>query len=62
MNRWKIYFNCYDLNGNFVGSGVYAKTTYKHKSSAVRTAKRIYGNATDFKYQWGVGVTNPFAI
>ena len=61
MNKWKIWFNCYDNNGNFVGSGVFFKA-YKYKSSATRAAKRIYGNATDFKYQWGVGVTNPFKL
>lgn len=60
-NRWKIYFNRYDLNGNFVGAGVHPQT-YKHKSSAVRAAKRIYDNSTISKYQWGVGVTNPFKL
>ena len=61
MDRWKIWFNRFDANHNFIGSGVHPQT-YKHKSSAVRAAKRIYGNATDFKYQWGVGKTNPFAL
>lgn len=61
MKKWKIYFNCYDINGNFVGSGISAKA-YKHKSSAVRAAKRIYDNSTEFKYQYGVGVTNPFKL
>lgn len=62
MERWKIYFNCYDINGNFKGSSIYCKT-YKHKSSAVRAAKRIFGNTTtDFKYQWGVGKTNPWKL
>ena len=61
MNRWKIYFNCYDLNGNFVGSGVYAKTTYKkiqndynvfywcNRSYKQNSSKIAYS----FKIPWG---------
>lgn len=62
MERWKIYYNCYDSNGNFKGSGIYFKT-YKHKSSAIRAARKIYDDTTTgFKYQWGVGTTNPFTL
>ena len=59
MNKWKIWFSRYDDNHNFIGSGVHPQT-YKHKSSAVRTARRIYSNSKNF--QWGVGETNPFAL
>lgn len=59
MNKWKIWFSRYDDNHNFIGSGVHPQT-YKHKSSAVRAARRIYSNSKNF--QWGVGETNPFAL
>ena len=62
MDRWKIWFNRYDIKHNFIGSGVHPRT-YKHKSSAVRAAKRIYGESQlNSIYQWGVGITNPFAL
>lgn len=57
--RWKIWFNVYDINRNFVGAGVNPQT-YKHKSSAVRAAKRIYG--TSQTHTWVVGKTNPYKL
>ena len=59
MEGWKIWFNRFDDNHNFIGSGVHPQT-YKHKSSAIRAARRIYNNSKNF--QWGVGITNPFKL
>lgn len=59
MEKWKIWFNRFDDNHNFIGSGVHPQT-YKHKSSAVRAARRIYNNSKNF--QWSVGITNPFKL
>lgn len=57
--RWKIFFNVYDIRGNFVGAGIHPQT-YKHKSSAVRAAKRVFGESKTHK--WVVGKKNPYRL
>lgn len=58
-NKWKIWINYFDDNHNYIGLGVHVKS-YKHKSSAKRTAKKLYSNPV--KFQYGIGKTNPFAL
>jgi hypothetical protein len=57
--RWKIWFSVYDINQNFKGSGV-CPQSYKHKSSAVRAAKRMFGESRT--HRWAVGKTNPYKL
>lgn len=61
---WKIWFKRY-VNGEFRGSGVWWGD-YKHKSSAVRRAKKQFGEPRHSydgeitTFEWFVSKTNPW--
>lgn len=62
---WKIWFKRY-VDGEFRVSGVWLKG-YKHKSSAVRAAKRQFDDRQDCfydgqitTYEWIVSKTKPW--
>lgn len=61
---WKIYFEVF-RDGEKSGAGVYWKS-YKHKSSAVRAAKRQFDrtirswDTSCLTYKWIVSQTNPW--
>lgn len=63
-SEWKIWFKRY-VDGEFRGSGVWWRD-YKHKSSAVRAAKKYFGDRTGhfhdktITYEWIVSKTNPW--
>jgi hypothetical protein len=63
VDNWKIYYDMY-LNGTIMNSGIYW-TSYKHKSSAVRAAKRQFDNRASYTqdgiitYKWIVGQNKP---
>lgn len=60
---WKIYYEMHQ-NGVFLNSGTYWKS-YKHKSSAVRSAKQLFDSKVMYTpdgvitYTWTVGQTKP---
>ena len=65
MNYWRIWFEVLE-DGKPRGKGVYIKA-YKHKSSAVRRAKQMWGKdlyvpmtGTRIKRNWIVSQTNPW--
>lgn len=55
--RWKIWWKCYDADGNHRGSGVHC-TDYDCKYSATRAAHRMFNNRSDVK--WIVSQDNPW--
>lgn len=58
--RWKIWMRYFDTNGNINGVGVYPQE-YAHKCSAIRSAKRVFGeNGENKLVKWVVSKTNPF--
>lgn len=64
-DHWKIWFKRY-VNGELRGSGVWIRE-YKHKSSAVRAAKRFYdhqfvdwSSGITTTYEWIVSKANPW--
>jgi hypothetical protein len=66
MNNWRIWFEVFE-NDEKIGSGVWLRS-YKHKSSAVRRAKQMWGEDlynpmtnTTIRRKWIVSQTNPFA-
>lgn len=65
MNYWRIWFEVLE-DGKPRGKGVYFRS-YKHKSSAVRRAKQMWGKDlynpmtnTLIKRNWIVSQTNPW--
>ena len=63
---WKIWFETYH-DGEKIGAGVWLQS-YKHKSSAVRRAKKQfnrqlidYSNGRVTTYKWTVSQTNPWS-
>lgn len=54
---WYIWFQMLE-NGSIVGGGVWSFDGYKHKSSAVRAARKRFGDKE--KYKWIVAKENPF--
>ena len=59
MNKWKIWFKRFDTNGRCYAGGV-AIEEYAHKSSAVRAARKRFGNNANV--EWIVNQTNPYNI
>lgn len=66
MDYWRIWFKVYE-DDKLVGAGVWHKS-YKHKSSAVRRAKQMWGEDlynpmtnTTIKRKWIVSQTNPWS-
>ena len=55
--RWKIWWKCYDANGEHRGSGVHC-TDYACKYSATRAAHRMFDGRSDVK--WIVSQDNPW--
>lgn len=55
---WYIWYQRFE-NGEHIGSGIWTFSGYKHKSSAVRAAKKRFGNPE--KYKWIVAKENPYA-
>lgn len=63
-DTWKIWFETF-VNGEKRGAGVWIQE-YKHKSSAVRMAKKHFNpprtthDGQTLTYKWIVSQTNPF--
>lgn len=65
VDYWKIWYEIFE-NGKMIGAGVWLQC-YKHKNSAVRRAKKQFGEPrynpiTDstYTYEWTVSQTNPW--
>ena len=58
-NKWKIWFKSYDCHGEQIGAGV-LPYQYAHKSSAVRRAKKHFGNNP--RFSWSVSQSNPLNL
>lgn len=56
MDRWKIWITYYDYEGHITGFGVHP-ICYKHKSSAVRKARQLFGDSK--LVTWEVDKTRP---
>lgn len=57
---WRIWIKHFDENGKQLGACVYPRE-YKHKSSAVSRARRIWGAQGENKrFEWVVSKTNPW--
>ena len=65
-NYWRIWFEVFE-DDKKVGSGVWHQV-YKHKSSAVRRARQMWGKdfhnpmtGTTIRRKWIVSQTNPYS-